>query len=62
MQRTGSRFPARRRADCAIDPHSHPPQARPGNRYAIDYDYWDGCGICIAECPSGAIEMNPEQT
>lgn len=20
------------------------------------------CGICVAECPSGAIEMNPEQT
>ncbi len=34
----------------------------PGNRYAIDYDYCKGCGLCVAECPSGAIEMNPEQT
>ena len=26
-------------------------------RYAIDYDYCKGCGICAAECPCGAIEM-----
>jgi 2-oxoacid:acceptor oxidoreductase delta subunit (pyruvate/2-ketoisovalerate family) len=33
----------------------------PGERYAIDYDYCKGCGICAAECPCGAIEMVPEQ-
>jgi 2-oxoacid:acceptor oxidoreductase delta subunit (pyruvate/2-ketoisovalerate family) len=33
----------------------------PGERYAIDYDYCKGCGICVAECPCGAIEMVPEQ-
>jgi 2-oxoacid:acceptor oxidoreductase delta subunit (pyruvate/2-ketoisovalerate family) len=32
----------------------------PGERYAIDYDYCKGCGICVKECPSGAIEMVPE--
>jgi 2-oxoacid:acceptor oxidoreductase delta subunit (pyruvate/2-ketoisovalerate family) len=32
----------------------------PGARYAIDYDFCKGCGICAAECPSGAIEMVPE--
>ena len=32
----------------------------PGERYAIDYDYCKGCGICAAECPCGAIEMVPE--
>ena len=32
----------------------------PGPRYAIDYDYCKGCGICAAECPCGAIEMVPE--
>ncbi len=34
----------------------------PGGRYEIDYDYCKGCGLCVAECPSGAIEMVPEQT
>jgi 2-oxoacid:acceptor oxidoreductase delta subunit (pyruvate/2-ketoisovalerate family) len=33
----------------------------PGERYAIDYDYCKGCGMCVAECPSGAIQMVPEQ-
>lgn len=31
-----------------------------GRRYAFDYDFCKGCGICVAECPSGAIEMVPE--
>jgi 2-oxoacid:acceptor oxidoreductase delta subunit (pyruvate/2-ketoisovalerate family) len=35
---------------------------RPGEAYAIDYDYCKGCGICVQECPSGAIEMVPETT
>ncbi len=33
----------------------------PGELYEIDYDYCKGCGICVAECPCGAIEMIPEQ-
>jgi 2-oxoacid:acceptor oxidoreductase delta subunit (pyruvate/2-ketoisovalerate family) len=33
----------------------------PGELYEIDYDYCKGCGICVAECPCGAIEMVPEQ-
>jgi 2-oxoacid:acceptor oxidoreductase delta subunit (pyruvate/2-ketoisovalerate family) len=32
----------------------------PGMRFAINYDYCKGCGICVAECPAGAIEMIPE--
>ncbi|MGZ5412003.1 MAG: NAD(P)-binding protein [Solirubrobacterales bacterium] len=31
------------------------------NGYLIDLDYCKGCGICVAECPSGAIEMAPER-
>jgi len=34
----------------------------PGKRFAIDYDYCKGCGLCVAECPAGAIMMVPEQT
>jgi 2-oxoacid:acceptor oxidoreductase delta subunit (pyruvate/2-ketoisovalerate family) len=34
----------------------------PGNGFAIDLDYCKGCGICAAECPSGAIEMVPEES
>ena len=29
-------------------------------RYEIDYDYCNCCGLCVAECPYGAIEMEPE--
>jgi NADPH-dependent glutamate synthase beta subunit-like oxidoreductase len=28
--------------------------------YAFDLDYCKGCGICVEECPSGAIRMIPE--
>lgn len=31
-----------------------------GGPYAIDYDYCKGCGICAAECPCGAIDMEAE--
>ncbi len=32
----------------------------PGNRFKFNYDYCKGCGVCVAECPCGAIEMVPE--
>jgi NADPH-dependent glutamate synthase beta subunit-like oxidoreductase len=28
--------------------------------YAFDLDYCKGCGLCMQECPCGAIEMVPE--
>ncbi|MCL4747267.1 MAG: FAD-dependent oxidoreductase, partial [Burkholderiaceae bacterium] len=31
-----------------------------GMRFRINYDYCKGCGICVAECPCGAIRMEPE--
>ena len=30
-------------------------------RYEFNYDFCKGCGICVSECPCGAIEMVPEQ-
>jgi NADPH-dependent glutamate synthase beta subunit-like oxidoreductase len=29
----------------------------PGERFQFNYDYCKGCGMCVAECPCGAIEM-----
>jgi len=33
----------------------------PMERYEFDYDFCKGCGICVKECPCGAIEMVPER-
>jgi NADPH-dependent glutamate synthase beta subunit-like oxidoreductase len=30
-------------------------------KYEIGYDYCKGCGLCAAECPCGAIAMQPEK-
>jgi 2-oxoacid:acceptor oxidoreductase delta subunit (pyruvate/2-ketoisovalerate family) len=32
----------------------------PGKRFVFNYDYCKGCGICVQECPCGAIEMIKE--
>lgn len=29
--------------------------------YEIDLDHCKGCGICVNECPAGAINMVPEE-
>jgi NADPH-dependent glutamate synthase beta subunit-like oxidoreductase len=33
----------------------------PGKRFQFNYDYCKGCGLCVAECPCGAIRMIPEE-
>ncbi len=33
----------------------------PGKRFRFNFDYCKGCGICVAECPCGAIKMIPEE-
>jgi 2-oxoacid:acceptor oxidoreductase delta subunit (pyruvate/2-ketoisovalerate family) len=33
----------------------------PGKRFQFNYDYCKGCGICVSECPCGAIEMVKEE-
>jgi 2-oxoacid:acceptor oxidoreductase delta subunit (pyruvate/2-ketoisovalerate family) len=32
----------------------------PGKRFKFDYDFCKGCGLCVEECPCGAIEMIAE--
>ena len=32
----------------------------PGKKFEFNYDYCKGCGICVEECPCGAIKMVPE--
>ena len=32
-----------------------------GERYEFDYDFCKGCGICVTECPCGAIDLVPER-
>jgi 2-oxoacid:acceptor oxidoreductase delta subunit (pyruvate/2-ketoisovalerate family) len=34
----------------------------PGERFEFNYDYCKGCGVCVAECPCGAITMVPESS
>lgn len=72
LDETTALFEARRCLSCGncfncdncfgVCPDNAVIKLEPENRYAIDYDYCKGCGICVAECPSGAIEMIPEQT
>ncbi len=33
----------------------------PGQRYEFNYDFCKGCGVCVNECPCGAIDLVPEQ-
>jgi 2-oxoacid:acceptor oxidoreductase delta subunit (pyruvate/2-ketoisovalerate family) len=32
----------------------------PSKGFEFNYDYCKGCGICVSECPCGAIKMVPE--
>ncbi len=32
----------------------------PGKRFEFNYEYCKGCGLCVEECPCGAIEMVAE--
>ncbi len=32
----------------------------PGLKFEFNYDYCKGCGVCVEECPCGAIKLVPE--
>ncbi len=70
LDETNALFEARRCLSCGncfecdncygVCPDNAVKKLGPGLRYAFDYDYCKGCGICVAECPCGAIKMVPE--
>lgn len=33
----------------------------PGKKFEFNYDYCKGCGVCVEECPCGAIKMVAEE-
>ncbi len=70
LDETNALFEARRCLSCGncfecdncygVCPDNAVKKLGPGHRYAFDYDYCKGCGICVSECPCGAIKMVPE--
>jgi 2-oxoacid:acceptor oxidoreductase delta subunit (pyruvate/2-ketoisovalerate family) len=33
----------------------------PEGEYEVDLDYCKGCGLCVEECPTGTMAMEPEE-
>lgn len=70
LDESTARFEARRCLSCGncsecdncygVCPDNAVIKLGPGKRFAIDY--CKGCGLCAAECPCGAIVMEPEKT
>ena len=70
LDETNALFEARRCLSCGncfecdncygVCPDNAVIKLGPGNRFEFKYDYCKGCGICVAECPCGAIKMIPE--
>jgi len=70
LDETNALFEARRCLSCGncfecdncygVCPDNAVIKLGPGRRFQFNYDYCKGCGICVAECPCGAITMAPE--
>jgi 2-oxoacid:acceptor oxidoreductase delta subunit (pyruvate/2-ketoisovalerate family) len=70
LDETNALFEARRCMSCGncfecdncygVCPDNAVIKLGPGNRFAFNYDYCKGCGVCVSECPCGAIKMVPE--
>ncbi len=71
LDETNALFEARRCLSCGncfecdncygVCPDNAVIKLGPGKRYEFNYDYCKGCGICVAECPCGAIRMVAEE-
>jgi len=72
LDETNALFEARRCLSCGncfecdncygVCPDNAVIKLGPGKRFNFNYDYCKGCGICVSECPCGAIKMVPEET
>jgi 2-oxoacid:acceptor oxidoreductase delta subunit (pyruvate/2-ketoisovalerate family) len=70
LDETNALFEARRCLSCGncfecdncygVCPDNAVIKLGPGKRFRFNYDYCKGCGMCVAECPCGAIEMVAE--
>jgi len=70
LDETNALFEARRCLSCGncfecdncygVCPDNAVIKLGPGRRFKFNYDYCKGCGICVSECPCGAIKMVPE--
>ena len=70
LDETNALFEARRCLSCGncfecdncygVCPDNAVIKLGPGKRFEFNYDYCKGCGLCVAECPCGAINMVPE--
>jgi 2-oxoacid:acceptor oxidoreductase delta subunit (pyruvate/2-ketoisovalerate family) len=70
LDETNALFEARRCLSCGncfecdncygVCPDNAVIKLGPGNRFEFNYDYCKGCGLCVEECPCGAIKMVPE--
>ena len=72
LNETNALFEARRCLSCGncfecdncygVCPDNAVVKLGPGKRFEFKYDYCKGCGMCVAECPCGAIKMVAEET
>ena len=70
LDETNALFEARRCMSCGncfecdncygVCPDNAVIKLGPGKRFEFNFDYCKGCGICVSECPCGAIKMVPE--
>jgi len=70
LDETNALFEARRCLSCGncfecdncygVCPDNAVIKLGPGKRFAFNYDYCKGCGLCVSECPCGAIATIPE--
>ncbi len=70
LDETNALFEARRCLSCGncfecdncygVCPDNAVIKLGPGKRFLFNYDYCKGCGLCVSECPCGAIRMEPE--
>jgi 2-oxoacid:acceptor oxidoreductase delta subunit (pyruvate/2-ketoisovalerate family) len=71
LNETNALFEARRCLSCGncfecdncygVCPDNAVIKLGPGKRFQFNYDYCKGCGMCVSECPCGAIKMVPEE-